>query len=53
MLKRQCIYDFEICDGFYQLKALIATINEKGYTLVSVTQQEHVYTVFFRRPVDG
>ena len=47
------IYDFSICDGVDALKTVISIINAAGYELVSVTQHEHTYTVFFRRPDDG
>lgn len=46
-------YDFERCDGNEALKTVISIINHSGYELVSVTQHEHIYTVFFRRPADG
>ena len=47
------LYDFVHCDGDADLKDVIAIINRSGYTLVSVTQQEHTYTVFFQRSADG
>jgi hypothetical protein len=47
------IYDFVHCDGDAALQDVIGTINQNGYELISVTQQEHTYTVFFRRPADG
>ena len=47
------IYDFIHCVGADALRNTICTINRSGYELVSVTQHEHTYTVFFRRPVDG
>ncbi len=47
------IYDFVHCDGDAALRDVIATINSSGYTLVSVTQHEHTYTVFFQRAADG
>lgn len=47
------IYDFTICDGVDALKAVISIVNASSYELVSVTQHERTYTVFFRRPADG
>ncbi len=44
------VYDFSICDGVDALKTVISIINAGRYELVSVTQHEHTYTVFFRRP---
>lgn len=46
-------YDYEICDGEMSLQRTIEFINEHGYSLVSVTQREDKYTVFFRRPLYG
>lgn len=46
-------YDYEICDGEMSLQRTIEFINEHGYSLVSVTQYEDKYTVFFRRPLYG
>ena len=43
------LYDFVRCVGDDELEQLIQTINENGYDLVSVTQKEDTYTVFFRR----
>ena len=53
MPKCRYIYDFKVCDGFYSLKALIDEINLRGYVLISVTQHEHVYTVFWRIAING
>lgn len=47
------IYDFTQCDGIKALAAVIDIINRSGYTLVSVTQFGHTYTVFFQRAADG
>lgn len=47
------LYDYTVCDGELALQQAIERINRGGYSLVSVTQYEHVYTVFFRRPVCG
>jgi hypothetical protein len=43
------LYDFVRCVGDDELEQLIQTINENGYDLVSVTQKNDIYTVFFRR----
>lgn len=43
------LYDFVKCEGDAALEQLIKTINENGYNLVSVTQKDDTYTVFFRR----
>ena len=47
------LYDFEVCDGEAELRQIIEHINTHDYTLISVTQHEHTYTVFFRRPACG
>jgi hypothetical protein len=43
------LYDFVRCVGDDELEQLIQTINENDYDLVSVTQKDDTYTVFFRR----
>lgn len=43
------LYDFVRCVGDDELEQLIQTINENAYDLVSVTQKDDTYTVFFRR----
>ena len=45
--------DYEQCEGEVALRKTIQQINTSGYTLISVSQREDTYTVFFRRPVDG
>lgn len=40
---------FVRCVGDDELEQLIQTINENAYDLVSVTQKNDIYTVFFRR----
>ena len=47
------LYDFVRCDDWESLTLALAEINENAYTLVTVTQHEEVYTVFFRRPAGG
>lgn len=47
------LYDYKRCDGETALQEVLHIINTSGYTVVSVTQYEHTYTVFFRRPVNG
>ena len=47
------VYDYEVCDGGEALKQIIAHINTHSYDHISVTQHEHTYTVFFRRPACG
>lgn len=49
----QGIYDIEICVGVEELKRTIRIINGCGWSIVSMTQFEEVYTVLFRRPADG
>lgn len=48
-----CLFDYERCDGEASLQKIIQRINAAGYSLVCVSQYEHTYTVFFRRPVNG
>ena len=43
------LYDFIKCEGDAELEQTIQTINENGYNLVSVTQKDDTYKVFFRR----
>lgn len=45
------IYDYTECDGVAALEAAIRYINENGLTLISVTQKDDQYKVFFRRIV--
>lgn len=45
------VYDYTECDGVAALEAAIRYINENGLTLISVTQKDDQYKVFFRRIV--
>lgn len=46
------VIDFELCEDVQQLRRVLATVNRRGYQVVSVTQAgDGVYTVFFRRCV--
>ena len=47
------MYDYARADGDAQLQRILMTISEQGYTLISVSQHEHTYTIFFRGPADG
>lgn len=47
------IYDFQVCEGKEELMRTINYINRHGYGLISVTQYQDVYTVFFRRRACG
>lgn len=47
------MYDYAYADGDAQLQNILMTINEQGYSLISVSQYEHTYTIFFRRPADA
>ena len=42
------MYDYARVDGDAQLQDILRLINERGYTLMCVSQHEHTYTVFFR-----
>ena len=44
------IYDFELAWDTDELKKILRVITQSGWTLVSVTQDEGLYTVFFGRP---
>ena len=46
-------YDFQICSGREELVATVASINTNGYNIVSVTQHEDTFVLFFRRFGDG
>ena len=48
----QYVYDYVRCDGDQDLQRALGRINTLGFTLVSVSQYEHTYTVFFRRCAD-
>lgn len=51
MKENKCVYDFEICAEYEELKLTLHTINTCGYDLISVTQDARgFYTVFFRLP---
>lgn len=43
------LYDYELCVGGVELRETIQEINKCGYNLVCVSQNDEVYTVFFRR----
>lgn len=48
-----CLYDLERCVGLDELKLTIHSINRCGWTIVSMTQYEDVYTILFRRPANA
>lgn len=45
------VYDIEICVGVEELKRSLHIINNCGWPIVSMTQNEEVYTILFKRPV--
>lgn len=46
------VHDFELCRNPQDLMRVLKNINNRGYIVVSVTQDSaDVYTIFFRRPV--
>ena len=47
------VYDFEFCGTVAELKETVNYINEQRFILVSVTQSDDTYTVFFRRMLNG
>lgn len=48
------IYDFQVCEGRAGAAADEGIyINRHGYDLISVTQYQETYTVFFRRRACG
>lgn len=47
------VYDFEYCLTLSELKETIQYINEQRFVLVNVTQCNQIYTVFFRRMLNG
>ena len=48
------IIDFELCETSDDLRRVLDSINRMRYQVVSVTQDgSGVYTIFFRRCVDG
>ena len=51
--KRKELYDFHYCACDHELVQTMEYINGHGHQLISVTQHEDVYTVFFRRFTDG
>lgn len=52
-LEHWFVYDFQICPNQRALRTAIDYINRHGYDLVSVSQREQTYTVFFRRRACG
>ena len=48
-----CVYDFLFADGIEALKTAIKMINASGNELISVSQYEHTYTVFFKKQLYG
>ena len=46
------IYDIEICVGVEELKRAIRILNSSGWPIVTMTQNEEVYTILFRRPCE-
>ena len=46
------IYDIEICVGVEALQRVIRILNSSGWPIVTMTQNEEVYTVLFRRPCE-
>ena len=47
------VYDYVRADGDLELQRILDRINALGYTLISVYQHAHTYTIFFRRCADG
>ena len=47
------VYDFQLCTGRAELVRTMDYINRHGYDLISVTQYQETYTVFFRRRACG
>lgn len=47
------VYDFEFCGTVAELKETVNYINEQRFVLISVTQYDDTYTVFFRRMLHG
>ena len=46
-IRRVC--DFQVCIGVDELKQTLRTINDSRWAVISVTQFEEEYTVFFVR----
>lgn len=44
------LYDIEICVGVDELKRTLRIINDAGWKIVAMTQDDGVYTVLFWRP---
>lgn len=53
IIVRPGLYDIEICVGVEELKKALRIINSCGWPIVTMTQNEEVYTVLFRRPANG
>lgn len=47
------VYDIEICVGVEELKRALRIINASGWTIVSMTQNEEIYTILFQRPASN
>jgi len=52
-VRRPGIYDYQLCADDRELQETLKEINQSGYVLISVTQNDWTYTVFFWRPDDG
>ena len=56
MIKSQTIliepglYEIEICVGVEELRKAIRILNSSGWPIVTMTQNEEVYTILYRRP---
>lgn len=56
MIKSQTIliepglYEIEICVGVEELRRAIRILNSSGWPIVTMTQNEEVYTILYRRP---
>ena len=49
-IKIRPVVDFQLCVGIEELRETLYFINQYGYTFLTATQNDEVYTVFFRRP---
>ena len=49
----ESVVDFELCVGTEALKQTLAEINRLKYSILTVTQNGEVYTVFFWRYLGG
>ncbi len=52
-MNEKTIYDFELAEDCRELSVVLSNINAYGHRIVSVTQDDGMYTVIFERKLNG